>query len=94
MTCNFYDENADSFFNDTVKADMSYIYQKFLPLLKNGEHILDAGCGSGRDTYFFLKHGFQVTAFDASEALVSKAREYTGDKQLSDDISIVVLKKK
>jgi hypothetical protein len=31
-----------------------------------------------RDTYFFIKQGFQVTAFDASAALVAKASEYTG----------------
>jgi SAM-dependent methyltransferase len=32
--------------------------------------ILDAGCGSGRDSLYFKKQGFKVTAFDASAELV------------------------
>lgn len=78
MLSNYYNNNSISFFNDTVNADLSALYQKFLPLLRTGAHILDAGCGSGRDTRFFIQQGFQVTAFDASEALVAKATEYTG----------------
>jgi SAM-dependent methyltransferase len=78
MSNNFYNENATSFFHDTVEADLSPIYQQFLPLVKSGSHILDAGCGSGRDTLFFINQGYQVTAFDACEALTAKASEYTG----------------
>jgi len=78
MSNDFYNENGNHFFNDTVNADLTAVYQQFLPLLTNDAHILDAGCGSGRDSYFFLKQGFQVTAFDASEVLVAKASEYTG----------------
>jgi len=78
MSNNFYNENAASFFDGTVDADLTSIYQKFLACLHNEDHILDAGCGSGRDTHFFITQGFQVTAFDASEALAVKASEYTG----------------
>ena len=78
MLNNYYNKNAISFFNETVNADLSALYQHFLPLLRAGAHILDAGCGSGRDTHFFIQQGFQVTAFDASESLVTKATEYTG----------------
>lgn len=78
MTNDFYNENANSFFNDTVNADLTSIYQQFLPLLTKGAYILDAGCGSGRDAHYFIQQGFNVTAFDASEALVLKAREFTG----------------
>lgn len=78
MSNNFYNENATRFFNDTVDADLSPIYQQFLSRIKKGSHIVDAGCGSGRDTLFFINKGFQVTAFDACEALTVKASEYTG----------------
>lgn len=78
MSNDFYNQNATPFFNDTVNVDLSALYQEFLPLLAQNSHILDAGCGSGRDTHNFLKQGFQVSAFDASEALVRKASEYTG----------------
>lgn len=29
-----------------------------------GGHILDVGCGSGRDAKYFIDKGYQVTAFD------------------------------
>ena len=32
--------------------------------------LLDAGCGTGRDTAAFIQSGFQVTAFDISPAMV------------------------
>ena len=40
---NYYNENATSFFNDTVNVDMRSLYNKFLPLVKEGGSILDAG---------------------------------------------------
>ncbi len=32
--------------------------------------ILELGCGQGRDTIMFLKHGFEVVALDYSEAAI------------------------
>ena len=42
--------------------------------------ILDFGCGSGRDTRYFLKKGYHVDATDGSENLCALASEYTGIK--------------
>lgn len=36
--------------------------------------LLDIGCGEGRDSVFFAKNGYHVTAFDLSEAGLEKAR--------------------
>ena len=52
---------------------MSALYAEFLPLLKPASHILDAGCGSGRDAAYFKQRGFTVSAFDASQQLVKLA---------------------
>ncbi len=57
---------------------MSPLYQHFFERLPRGGHILDAGCGSGRDSKAFSSQGYRVTAFDACAALVQHAREYTG----------------
>jgi trans-aconitate methyltransferase len=38
-------------------------------------HILDAGCGSGRDSSYFLDKGFDVSAFDASAELAKLASQ-------------------
>jgi 2-polyprenyl-3-methyl-5-hydroxy-6-metoxy-1,4-benzoquinol methylase len=78
MTIQFYQENADDFFEGTVNVDMSNIYQHFTKDLNKDALILDAGCGSGRDTKAFLDMGYNVEAFDASSELVSRASEYTG----------------
>ena len=40
--------------------------------------ILDFGCGSGRDTKYFLSQGHQVDAIDGSAALCAAASRYTG----------------
>lgn len=37
--------------------------------------ILDAGCGSGRNLLFFLRHGFEVHAVDADAAAVRSVRQ-------------------
>ena len=54
-----------------------------LPLAKlipKKAHILDAGCGSGRDSKAFLDKDYTVSAFDGSEKMVKLASDYTGLK--------------
>lgn len=74
MTLDYYNQHADAFFDATINVDMDNIYQKFLPFLTPNAHIVDAGCGSGRDALYFKKSGFKVTAFDASVELAHKAQ--------------------
>jgi len=75
MTTDYYEQNAQDFFDGTVEVDMSVLYDRFLPLVPEGGSILDAGCGSGRDALFFKNKGYKVTAFDASETLCKLASE-------------------
>lgn len=79
-TIGYYDANADAFFDQTVRVDMAPLYEKFLAHVLAGGHILDAGCGSGRDSRAFLDRGFKVTAFDASAALALKAGVLLGQE--------------
>ncbi|GLS83699.1 class I SAM-dependent methyltransferase [Paraferrimonas haliotis] len=74
----YYDANAQDFFDSTVDVDMRSIYQEFVSRLAVGATLVDAGCGSGRDARYFAQQGFQVLAFDASEALVTLAQNRTG----------------
>src|SRR4051794_16741323 len=67
----WYDANAEHFAQRTLGNDMSDVYRPFLELLPAGGHILDAGCGPGRDAKSFCERGFRVTAFDASAAMVA-----------------------
>jgi SAM-dependent methyltransferase len=73
----YYLDNAKSFFDGTVNIDMQMHYNQFLPLLPEGANIIDAGCGSGRDSKHFLALGYKVIAFDASSKLAKLATDLT-----------------
>jgi HKD family nuclease len=77
-TDQYYEQFAAEFFGSTVGVDMAPIHQRFLAQLPPGAHILDAGCGSGRDARAFAEAGFQVTAFDASAELARLASAHCG----------------
>ena len=77
-TLNYYNQNANSFFATTVSVDFTQTQDKFLSYLPSGSYILDFGCGSGRDTKYFLEAGMQVDAVDGSEEMCKIAGEYTG----------------
>lgn len=75
VTSKFYHENAEAYFEETAHLDMAHLYREFVCLLPQQARILDAGCGSGRDSKWFLDQGFDVVSIDASPALVTLARE-------------------
>ena len=77
-TINYYNQNAESFIANTQNADMHLTQERFLRLLDENTSILDFGCGSGRDTKYFLEKGYQVTAIDGSAELCRLASEFTG----------------
>lgn len=76
-THKYYNKNAEEYCLSTINLDMSDIYNKFLPLLPKGAKILDAGCGSGRDSKRFIDMGYEVVSFDASQKLVNWASQHT-----------------
>ena len=77
-TLNYYNTNAHSFVSSTRSVDFTQTQDRFLRLLPSAAAILDFGCGSGRDTKYFLDAGMQVDATDGSEELCRLASEYTG----------------
>ena len=78
-TNNFYNKNAKDFFDGTVNADMKDNYKQFLEYIPQGGSILDAGCGSGRDSLAFKEMGYSVTSIDGSEELCKLATDYIGE---------------
>ena len=77
-TLGYYDNHADEFYKSTVNVQFSTMQECFLEKLKKGSYILDFGCGSGRDTKYFLEKGCSVDAIDGSKELCKLASEYTG----------------
>ena len=91
-TIAYYNDNAEGFFLETAGVDMSDLHRRFLMEIPNGGLILDAGCGSGRDSKAFLAQKYRVRAFDASPQLARKASEHIGQvvaTQTFDDVSEV-----
>ena len=77
-TLEYYDQIVKDFASRTLSADMSEEQERFTACLPDGALILDFGCGSGRDTRYFLKKGYRVDAIDGSEEMVRIASENTG----------------
>lgn len=77
-TIEYYENNWESYIQDTVNEGFCTIQDRFLSLLRPDSHILDFGCGSGRDTKYFLSKGFRVSALDGSESFCRFATDYTG----------------
>ena len=78
LTINYYNEMSQEFIDSTVNVDFTMTQNKFMNKLQAGCHILDFGCGSGRDSKCFINKGFQVTAIDGSIELCKYASELTG----------------
>jgi SAM-dependent methyltransferase len=77
-TIAYYEEHAEAYAERVLGAAMDALYEPFLALLPAGAHILDAGCGPGRDALVFLQRGYRVTAIDASAAMARLAAARLG----------------
>lgn len=77
-TIAYYNRCAEDFCRSTVSVDFQPLQEKFLEYLPERASILDFGCGSGRDTKYFLSKGYIVLATDGSAELCGLASAYTG----------------
>lgn len=78
QTLSYYNKNASSFVENTKNVLMSDAWNYFTELLPKTSLVLDFGCGAGRDTKFFLEHGYRVEALDGSDSLCNIASAFTG----------------
>lgn len=81
-TTGYYDAHSAEFRANTVGVDVSALYEPFLREIPPGGRILDAGCGSGRDSLAFLQRGSRVLSIDASQEMVAAASQLTGQQAL------------
>lgn len=74
---NYYNNNAMAYYDESQLFNMKDICDDFLKIanLSEDSKILDAGCGSGRESVYFRDKGFEITALDASEELVKICNE-------------------
>lgn len=79
-TLEYYNKNAKLYFEQTLIGNMQENYDKFLKHLPKDAYILDFGCGSGRDSKFFLDKGYKVKAIDGSIEMCKLASKYINQK--------------
>lgn len=75
-TLEYYNKNAKMYFEQTIEGDMQENYDRFLNKISQNSYILDFGCGSGRDSKYFIEHGYKVKAIDGSVEMCKLARLY------------------
>ena len=75
VTKNFYEQNATQYAANTAgMADAEWM-TRFSELLPTGGRILDVGCAAGRDSKWFVEHGFDVVGIDIAPKFLAMARE-------------------
>lgn len=77
-TLEYYNNAAKEYIKGTIDTSMSDLNGFFLKYLPNKAHILDLGCGSGRDSKVFKDRGHTVTAIDGSIELCKLASNFIG----------------
>ena len=75
-TIDYFNERAEHFFHDAFTISERTNQDRFLSYLAPGAHILDFGCGAGRDTAYFRQKGFEVTPTDGSGEMCRLAAQY------------------
>ena len=88
-TLEYYNQCAKDYNELTLNIEFEHKREMLLKYLKPGAHILDLGCGSGRDSKAFLQKGYQVRAVDGSQELCKIASENIGQEvicQLFDEL--------
>ena len=80
-TLDFYNQHADTYIEQTRNVKMHALYKRFTSQLPSpsgiSQHILDLGCGSGRDSFWFANElGVKVTAIDGSSELIKRNQAY------------------
>jgi SAM-dependent methyltransferase len=66
----YYNENPP-------KNDPSDFAKSILEYLQQGKHLVDLGCGNGRDTLFFQEKGINVLGVDRSQIAIDALKSIT-----------------
>lgn len=76
-TIDWYNQNASSYAEKSMEHSSTDKQQldDFSLRIPSGGKVLDAGCGSGRDTGLFNEKGFKVTGLDISRNLLEEAKK-------------------
>src|SRR4030095_741721 len=93
-TLGHYDQRAAQFWEGTKDHDVSQNYQALLGALpqRRGLHLLDLGCGPGRDLLYFKNLGHHAVGLEGSPKFCQMARAYSDCEVLAQDFLKLNLK--
>lgn len=74
-TINFYNRAYKSLIQNYESADISNTQTLLIKTFNKKNKLLEIGCGSGRDTSFMTKKGFDVIAIDGSKNMIDEAKK-------------------
>lgn len=60
-----------------MPVELTLLAETLLSLVKPQAHILDIGCGAGRDIAWFEMHSVKITGADLSWGMLQEARQHT-----------------
>jgi ubiquinone/menaquinone biosynthesis C-methylase UbiE len=78
-TISWYDQNAEQYAQASLSGASPEEIKEFVSNLPKGAKVLDAGCGSGRDTHLLNREGMDTTGLDLSSGLIKVARRLFPD---------------
>jgi len=76
-----------AYHDETVAIDPAPFLGAFVRQLSPGDHVLDVGCGSGRDLLWLQQKGMAVTGFERSPGLARLARAHAGCRVIEGDFT-------
>ena len=79
----------DDFEGETEASFFPWERDVATQFVRPGDHVLIAGCGSGRDTVAFLEYGCRVTAIDPAPAALARARQTLAARGLDTALACV-----
>jgi len=77
-TASYYSSNAQDYINETLNLEMKEAFELFIPEMTPCGNVLDIGCGSGRDSLYFIEQGFMVTPIDGCPEMSRLASSVIG----------------
>jgi ubiquinone/menaquinone biosynthesis C-methylase UbiE len=83
----FYSKGAEEFDRkyslEKMPGEYIDLMEKFLDLVDGGK-VLDAGCGPGRDTEFFVENGLEAVGVDLAEGMLEQTDGKKGEYHMMD----------
>lgn len=84
-TQDYYDLHFNEYYEKTVNIDPTTFLGPLLQFLPDNAHIIDVGCGSGRDMAWLKSMGFRPMGIEKSAGMTKLAEKKSGCRVITAD---------